>query len=373
MDASLEPGDAPEVRDLLLAHYRDPTLEVEGKLGRRSRDRFTAGVSADQFAALEARFLDDCAPCVGLLPRSGAPPAVEVTIDRFHLLGPVEDDGRQRSRSPGRARGAERMPTVRSSYACDGLCRPSGEPVEVLLKRRLSDCHIGREVRNDALPEHCLVDSRVSFSQEIAFPEVERAHARLGPLVHERLKRRRTFEAFLWRVMLTQVTIDRRREAFEVEVELKMDVVRTRLEAAAQPADEALAITRELVAALREMARWAAEIPMCKKRKRVEDIEAVERELKTAMEEPEVDAELRRHISLEGREALHLAKQYLCDVIRLRLASVSESALHRSAGRQVAKYLRRAKVLDIVGSNGEGTCGKPAIEPSLQIAPGVPA
>lgn len=43
----------------------------------------------------------------------------------------------------------------------------------------------------------------------------------------------------------------------EVEVELKMDVVRTRLEAAAQPADEALAITRELVAALREMARCA--------------------------------------------------------------------------------------------------------------------
>merc|ERR1719277_1557567 len=127
-----------------------------------------------------------------------------------------------------------------------------------------------------------------------------------------------------------------------------MEVVRPRLEVAASPADEALSITRELVAALRNLAGWAAEIPLARKRKRTEDFQAVDLALKAALEEPEIDAELRRCIC-EGKESLHRAKHYLCGILRVRLSSVDEVALHRFAGRQVARVLQRQRS----GTDGE--------------------
>jgi len=334
--ASLEPGDAPSVRDLLLEHFRNPALEVEGKLGRRSKDKFTAGVSAEQFAALEAR-LRAGDPCLGLPPGQVEP---EVTIDRFQAL--EADAG---SKCSGRARGCERAPTVRSSFACDDSGCPLDEPFEVLNKTRLSDCHIGRPCGDAAPPPDCLVDLRVSFSLETVVPQDVAAGA---ALIYERRKRRRTFEAKLWRIQLTHVSVGQQ-EAFEVEVELRMEIVRPRLEAAASPADEALGITRELVAALRNLSGWAAEIPLARKRKRTEDIQAVDLALKAALQEPEIDAELQRCIC-EGKEALHRAKHYLCGVLRVRLSSVDEVALHRFAGRQVARVLQRQRL----GTNSEG-------------------
>jgi len=343
---SLEPGDAPSVRDLLLEHFRNPALEVEGKLGRRAKDKFNAGVSAEQFAALEAR-LRKGSPCLGLPPGSHLQEP-EVTIDRFFALE-VADAG---TKCSGRARGCERAPTVRSSFACDDSGCPLDEPIEVLNKTRLSDCHIGRPSGDAAPPPDCLVDLRVSFSLETVVPQDIAAGA---ALIYERRKRRRTFEAKLWRIQLTHVTVGQR-EAFEVEVELRMEIVRPRLEAAASQADEALRITRELVAALRKLAGWAAEIPLARKRKRTEDFQAVDLALRAALEEPEVDAELRRCIC-EGKEAPHRAKHYLCGILRVRLSSVDEAALHRFAGRQVARVLQRQRSGTVGEANklkGEG-------------------
>lgn len=322
------------MRDLLLEQFRDPALEVEGKLGRRSKDKFTAGVSAEQFAALEAR-LRNGAPCLGLPPGSHLQEP-EVTVDRFYALGEAADES---SKVTGRARGSERPPTVRSSFACDDSGCPLDEPFEVLNKTRLSDCHIGRPCGDAAPPSDCLVDLRVSFSKETVVPQELAAGA---ALIYERRKRRHTFEAKLWRIMLTHVTV-RQQEVFEVEVELRMEIVKPRLEAAASQADEALGITRELVAALRNLAAWAAEIPLARKRKRTEDFQAVDLALKAVLEEPEVDAELQRCIC-EGKEALNRAKLYLCGILRPRLSSVDEVALLRFAGRQVGRVLQRHRL-----------------------------
>merc|ERR1719253_770888 len=140
--------------------------------------------------------------------------------------------------------------------------------------------------------------------------------------IYERLKRRRTWEAQLYNIALTHVTDDDDREAFEVEVELHMKAVRDRLEAAGveRTADEALLVTRELVAVLRRLAAWASEAPCpaaARKRRRIEEARAADPYLRKAMEAPEVISELHRRVSA-GREALHEAKEELCRALRSR-------------------------------------------------------
>jgi len=356
---SLESGDAPCVRDLLLEHFREPDLEVEGKLGRRSKHKFTAGVSAEQFCALEARLTTaSSSSFLGVVSAGGSRPAdgsllpiVEVTLDRFYAPPPSEGEG-----SPpfGRCHSGGRCgfrPLVRSSFACDETGQPQGSPFEVLHKGRLADCRVATALA-DSLPRAALVDLRVSFSRETAVHPERVGGADGGSLVCERLKRRRSWGGSLWRVSLTRVTTtkavaaagaavgggeSREHESFEAEVELRMEVVRARLEAAAHPADEALLATRELVSALRLLASWAAEVPVTRKRRRIENLRAAEPLLAAALEAPDVKAELHRCVC-EGRGALHEAKRYVCEVLRARCSStVDEGTLYRYAGQQVAR------------------------------------
>merc|ERR1712178_668741 len=191
------------------------------------------------------------------------------------------------------------------------------------------------------------VSLRVSFSRETELPKAAVPSA----VIYERLKRRRTWEASLWKIVLTHVTDDDGREAFEVEVELCMPAVRARLEAGC-PADEALLVTRELVAVLRRLALWASEVPCpsaARKRRRLEEARAADPYLRKAMEAPEVSADLHRRVSA-GKEALHEAKEELCRALRARCPAgvVEEAALLRFAGQQVARDLR--KVIPCAGS-----------------------
>merc|ERR1711972_94466 len=122
------------------------------------------------------------------------------------------------------------------------------------------------------------VDIRVSFNREVALPYGVAAAGGIaeGEVVYERRKRRRTWEAPLWRIALTHVTTAKE-EACEVEVELRMEAVRPLLEASARQEEEALRITRELVAALRTMASWVAGVesaPSLRKRQRLEAVAA---------------------------------------------------------------------------------------------------
>jgi hypothetical protein len=185
----------------------------------------------------------------------------------------------------------------------------------------------------------------VSFSRETELPKV----ALVSAVIYERLKRRRTWEAHLWRIALTHVTDDDGREAFEVEVELRMKAVRARLEeaGAGHTADEALLVTRELVAVLRRLATWASEVPCpaaVRKRRRIEVARAADPYLREAMEAPEVVSELHRRVSA-GREALHEAKEELCRALRSRCpaGTVDDAALLRFAGQQVARALRKVR------------------------------
>eukprot|EP00747_Dinoflagellata_sp_TGD_P060319 gnl/TRDRNA2_/TRDRNA2_151971_c0_seq1.p1 gnl/TRDRNA2_/TRDRNA2_151971_c0~~gnl/TRDRNA2_/TRDRNA2_151971_c0_seq1.p1 ORF type:complete len:426 (+),score=67.89 gnl/TRDRNA2_/TRDRNA2_151971_c0_seq1:132-1280(+) len=326
-------GDVPCVRDLLIQHFEDPDLEVEGKLGRRTdrrsfRDKFTAGVTAEQFAALEAR-LNGGASFLGLPPRATMP-ELEETLDRFHA--PTE----------GTACARESRCTqysMRSSFACDGSGLPADKPLEVLLKTRLVDCHVAPAPRDrSAPPPPSPVAIRVSFSREApGFLVADGA-----PPIYERRKRRRTWQASLWSVQLTRVTVEER-EVFEVEVELRMEAVRARLMDPVRRADEALLITCELAAALRGLAAWASEVPPAsRKRKRLEDFGVADVALKASLEAPEVAAELRRLVG-QGTGALHQAKQYLCEVLRAQCPAVEESVLFRFAGKQVERALLRQR------------------------------
>lgn len=356
MDCSLQPGDAPLVRDLLLQHFGDPYLEVEGKLGRRSsKDKFTSGVGAEQFATLLAwlRSRDKMPSCLGL--QKALEPEEEVTLDRVTALeveaeeaaspqpltspgGPTAGGVEGRPRRPPRQGGLQ----VRSSFACDEGGRSLGSPIAVLCKSRLADCHVGRPSAETALPSTCHVDLRVSFSREV---DVVPGRAE-GPIIHERLKRRTTFVAELFLIQLTHVMAGER-ESFEVEVELRMDVVRRRLEGAgASAADEALLVTRALVAAMRMLAGCAAEVvPNCRKRKRLDEFHTLESCLRSALEEPEVVAELHRFVH-EGlqedgdKAALHHAKLYLYRLLKGRYATLDEGTLFSFAGQQVGKALR---------------------------------
>jgi len=392
----LEPGDAPCVRDLLLEHFRGTDVEVEGKLGRWSKDRFTAGVSAQQFALLEARLQDmaadsiteappsttsgtevagdtDAGALLGLIamPRGGGP-EVEVTLDRFHILE-FEVGGRGAAGSPavgaamriGELRGGRRKsrapPTVRASFACDAASpstapRPASEPYEVLRKSRLSDCYVAcapGDRASGSQPQApsgvgvatCPVSLRVSFSRETELPRLAVPSA----VIYERLKRRRIWEAQLWQIALTHVTDDDGREAFEVEVELHMKAVLARLDAESPGrsiADEALLVTRELVAVLRRLAAWASEVPcaaVTRKRRRLEEAQAADPYLREAMQAPGVVSDLQRRVS-EGKEALHEAKEALCKALREHCpaGAVEEVALQRFAGQQVARAQRHA-------------------------------
>jgi len=358
METSLQEGDAPQARDLLLEHYRDHSLEVEGKLGRRSIHKFSAGVGVEQFEAVEARLLSG-APGLGLT--SGAP-TEEHIVDLFYDQEASLEEGLPQSR-----RRWKEAPKLRLSFACDEAGKPHGEPLEALRKTRIFDCHIGRPTGDGAPPENAHVDVRVSYSREVPVPADDaRADA---AVVYTRRKRRRTFEASLYRVQLTRVdvaevgpgvskepeeanldiratssTTSVSREVFEVEVELRMDAVRPRLEAATNAAEEALCITRELVGALRCLARWAVEARACK-RKRLEGFHAAEPALRAALEEPEVRAELARLAQQAGGEptaSLTKAKHYLFNLLKERHTAVNESALFHFAGKQVARLFRAA-------------------------------
>lgn len=342
-DLQFEPGDAPCVRDLLLQHFRDEDLEVEGKLGRcLSNGKFKAGVSEEQFMLLEGELATKGVPLLGLPPRAGLPHC-EKTLDRFYGSSAVDIEGPPRRKR----RWAEEF---RLSYACDISGNPQNEPFETLQKCRLADCHVASTgsltgPRDLSLATAVSIGLRVSFSQETAAPKGV-ATAEGSTLIYERRKERRTWEAPLWQVALTRVSAECR-DAFEVEVELRMEAVRPRLEAAISRGDEALRITRELVAALRALTSLVAAAPAGQKRRRTEDFRAAEPELRSALDAPEVVAELCRRMR-EGRRALHQAKQYLCDVLRARCSTVDEAALYRFAGQHVARaLLRQRSVADL--------------------------
>merc|ERR1719265_3084393 len=105
------------------------------------------------------------------------------------------------------------------------------------------------------------------------------------------MKKRRTWEAGLFRIQLTNVVMDGR-ESFEVEVELRMDVVRDRLDDELSRSDQANAISCELSSAMRGLATWAAEVPLSQKRKRLEDFDDALPALRAVLESPEVVSEL---------------------------------------------------------------------------------
>ncbi|CAK0821360.1 unnamed protein product [Prorocentrum cordatum] len=122
-------GDVPCVRELLLAHFQNPYLEVEGKLGHRTdrsdfRDKFTAGVSARQFEQLETRL---CGGAAFLGLPAGDLPALEVTLDRF-VLHP--DDPRRR-RVARAASGARLFDACRRCSGPGGRRRLVGGRVEL--------------------------------------------------------------------------------------------------------------------------------------------------------------------------------------------------------------------------------------------------
>jgi len=188
------------------------------------------------------------------------------------------------------------------------------------------------------------VDVRVSFSREAVTEGVEGGDSGCqdsAPTIHERLKKRRTFEATQWRIQLTRVSAERR-EVYEVEVELRMDEVRSRMTVAVDATQEALSITRELVAALRTLAGWASEVACTRKRKRLEDFRGVEPDVRSVTQEPEVAAELRRFFD-QGSNALHGAKIYLHDLLKARYRALDEGTLFHIAGQQVGKALRLQK------------------------------
>lgn len=321
-DPQFEECDVPCVRDLLLAHFRDPHLEVEGKLGRRTgrgnfREKFASGVSCQQFAELQARL---CQGAVWLgLPASDELPELEITLDQFLAL---DDCAYKR--------------TSRLSFRCNSSGNPDARPFEVLCKARLSDCHVAN--KSNACTSAPPVAIRISFSKE----EPIAADANL-PIVNQRLKKRRTWEARLFRIQLTNVVMEGR-ESFEVEVELRMDVVRERLDDELSRSDQANAISRELSSAMRGLATWAAEVPLSQKRKRLEDFDDALPALKAVLESPEVVNELSRRVS-EGNKALHQAKCYLCKVLQAQCPSVDQNVLFRFAGLQVGRALLRPKTL----------------------------
>lgn len=236
--------------------------------------------------------------------------------------------------------------------------RPTQPPFEVLRKTRLSDCYVacgfsGRASSSKSRPPpssaSCPVSLRVSFSRET---ELSPTAVPASGTIYERLKRRRTWQARLWDIALTHVITGDGRETFEVEVELRMQAVQARLEAAEAAsgcpgaADEALRVTREFVSALRRLASRSSEVlasSVLRKRRRIEEAQAADPYLRKAMEAPEVVSELHRRVSA-GREALHEAKEELCRALRARCppGTVEEAALLRFAGQQVARALRSA-------------------------------
>jgi len=348
--ASIEEGDAPLVRDLILEHYRDGALEVEGKLGHRSRGRFVAGIRREQFAALEEQL---CRGNATLGAHGGAMPSAVVTVDRFYgTCGPGQ-------------------PKLRASYTCSSSGQPEGQPSEVICKSRLSDCRVACHLDPSGSRPSSPVDLRVSFSREVAIPQ---SGVEEHPFAFERHKSRRTWEAPLWLVQLTHVLFQGR-ETFEVEVELRMPVVRARLEASEHREEEALHITRELVAVLRCLSCCAAEVEPAvtsQKRRRQECLEAAEADLKAIVSDPGIAAELRQCV-LDGAEAMHQAKRHLCDVLRESCSSVDERLLFRYAGQQIARELKcrqQAALKSTVeqsNSKDEATASPPAVSPSSMV------
>jgi hypothetical protein len=325
-DLQLDECDVPYVRDLLLANFRDPHLEVEGKLGRRSdrgnfREKFTSGVNGKQFAELERRLCQG-ASWLGL-SASAELPELEITLDRFLALDSPGEDCRSRYQR-----------TSRLSFRCNSSGYPHGQPFEVLRKTRMADCHVAN--RTKATTTHPGIAIRISFSKEEPGVLDETLQ-----FIFQRFKKRRTWEARLFRIQLTHVGMDDR-ESYEVEVELRMDVVRARLEDEASRADEAKAISCELSFAMRGLAAWVAEVPLSQKRKRLEDFDGALPALKAVLESPDVAHELSRRVS-EGSEALYQAKCYLCKVLQDQCPSVDENVLFRFAGHQVGRALLRQK------------------------------
>lgn len=315
---SLDDCDVPCVRDLLMHHFQDMHLEVEGKLGRRRhrgnfREKFTSGVNGKQFAALEARLCKGV-PLLGLSANDELP-ELETTLDRFLDCG--------------------NRKTIRQSFRCDSAGRPEMEPFEVLQKTRLSDCHVANK-RKGRSPSDSPVAIRISFSEE----EPTEADVSLR-VINQRLKRRRSWESQLFRIQLTRAEMDGC-ESFEVEVELRMEVVRARLIDESTRADQAKTIGCELSFAMQELAAWAAEVPVGQKRKRLEDFDGALPTLKAVLELPDVARELDRRVS-EGPTALHDAKCYLSKVLQDQCPSVDQNVLFRFAGLQVGRVLVRRR------------------------------
>jgi len=165
---------------------------------------------------------------------------------------------------------------------------------------------------------------RVSFSEEA--PD---SPGGAPPVLQERLKRRRTWKSPLFHIQLTRVEMEGR-QSFEVEVELQMEVVRARLEDDSSRAEQARLVARELSAALRGLAAWAAEVPRERKRKRLEDFHGALPTIKATLERPEVSEELHRLVS-EGPGTLHKAKRYLHGVLEKQCPAVEEGVLLRFA------------------------------------------
>eukprot|EP00929_Paragymnodinium_shiwhaense_P000208 TRINITY_DN100453_c0_g1_i1.p1 TRINITY_DN100453_c0_g1~~TRINITY_DN100453_c0_g1_i1.p1 ORF type:complete len:463 (-),score=103.19 TRINITY_DN100453_c0_g1_i1:129-1457(-) len=366
-----QPGDAPSVRDQLIKWWRDPALEVEGKLGRRSKDRFRSGVSQEQFAALEA-FLSSGGGC-----SSSSSSDWQCTVDRFHATEEeaAAPKGRQK-KTAGEV--------VRASFECDACGSVTkNEPLEVLRKTRLADCHVARrcEMAGDqdssgggsgiyASSLASPVDLRVSFSRESNLPPAAIA-AEFRRVVYERRKMRRSWHAKLWQVVLTKVRTSepgceaKGVDTFEVEVELKMDVVRNRMEDAASSSggspkvrEEALLITREFVGGLRDLAASISGIEhqpseANKKRLRQEAQSSAEPSLRASAEEPDIAAELRRRVRpgaaalAAGGECgpagsqLHGAKMYLQEALQAKNPALQQDTIFKFAGQHVARVLRQ--------------------------------
>jgi len=333
-ELSLEDCDVPYVRDLLMQHFQDPDLEVEGKLGRRTqrgifREKFTSGVNDKQFAALEARLCKG-APWLGLSACDELP-ELETTLDRFLDCG-----GRK---------------GTRLSFHCDSDGCPEAAPFEVLQKCRLSDCYVANK-RKDSATSASPVAIRISFSKE---EPTEADHSL--PVITQRFKRRRTWEAQLFRIDLTRVEMDGC-ETYEVEVELRMEVVRARLSDEGSREDQARAIGCELSLSMQELSAWAAEVRVCPKRKRLEEFDGALPALEAVLALPDVAQELDRRVS-EGPKAWREAKCYLSKVLQDQCPSVDQNVLFRFAGLQVGKSIMRQRSL--LASEDADSSGAPPL------------